>query len=132
MIELMRFSIALVCSAALASPAAASDWVRVPWDSAPATGVSAVQIDMDSLTTSLANQYHGVQKTFWLRRLRLDGSKDMGHVTIDCGDRTYVEDSGAHYSKDGATSNSFSGGWQSAPIPPDTDFDAIRQLVCLQ
>jgi hypothetical protein len=114
----------------LASPAVASDWKRVPWNPNSGVSVNEIDVDLDGLKTTLGNQYHGVFKTFWMRRLRYDGGQDKGHVTIDCDNRSYVVDSGQQYDKTGKVLSSFSGDYHSAPIPPDTDFDALRLFVC--
>lgn len=119
-----------VLTCMVAAPAFASDWTDVPWSPNSRAGVSNVQVDLDSLKVTLANQYHGVMKTFWMRRMHTDGAKDMGHVTVDCAARTYVVDSSIKYDKNGAMLDSLTGDFRSAPIPPDTDFDAVRKMVC--
>jgi hypothetical protein len=119
-----------VAYAILGAPALASDWTNVPWSPNPHSGVIALQVDLDSLTVDLANQYHGIRKNFWMRRVHADGAKDLAHVTLDCGGRTYVADTVFRYDKNGATTSSYSGDFRTAPIPPDTDFDALRRQLC--
>ena len=120
--------LALIC--AIVRPASASDWVEVSSRPNAHSGVAKVQVDMDSLRVTVANEYHGVMKTFWMRRMYADGAKDLGHITIDCAARTYVLDSSIKYDRNGAPLGTYNGDYRSAPIPPDTDFDAIRELVC--
>jgi len=122
-------SAVLICL--LASPAMASDWTDVPWTYPKNSPVVRIQVDMESLTTTLPTEYHGPKKTFWLRRVHADGTKQMGHVTLDCKARSFVVDSGITYDKNGTGKNSYSGDFRSAPIPPDSDFDAARSMVCL-
>lgn len=128
--DLLRLLVTGGAVAIFGSPALASDWINVPWTPNPHSGVTTLQIDLESLTTDLANQFHGIRKNVWMRRLHFDGAKDMAHVTFDCSARTYVADTVLRYDKNGAATTSYSGDFTSAPIPPDTDFDAARLELC--
>ena len=116
--------LALICLGS--SPSNAALWSRVPFRG----HLGQIQIDMDSLTTALRTEYRGLSKHVWMRRLLAKGGGDMAHVTIDCDARTYFIDSAYQYSMAGSRTKTYDADASAAPIPPDTDFDAVRLFIC--
>jgi hypothetical protein len=112
-----------------AGSASAAEWQKLADWSDGAGGLMAVYIDTESQREYAANQYHGVIKQFWVKRVHKDGKTDIAQYDLSCVERTYSILSAHTYNSEGGLSQTYPTE-MSRPIEPDSLVDTYRVRLC--